>query len=35
MTPEINPMPTDQEIQLYHNDFYNGFIRLIRKLFMF
>ena len=36
MISEFNqePVALEEEIQVYRNDFYNGFFRLIKKLFM-
>lgn len=34
MEPQINHNVNDKEIQVYHNDFYSGFLRLTKKLFM-
>lgn len=36
MIAEFNPEPVavEEEIQVYHNDFYSGIFRLVRKLFM-
>ena len=34
MTSELNHIPIEQEIKVYCNDFYTGFILLVRKLFM-
>ncbi len=36
MISEFNhePVAIEQEIQVYRNDFYSGFVRLVRKLFM-
>jgi len=34
MTSEFNQMAAEEEIQVYRNDFYTGFVLLIRKLFM-
>jgi hypothetical protein len=37
MISEFNhePVAMEQDIQVYRNDFYSGFVRLVRKLFMF
>lgn len=37
MISEFNhdPVAVEQDIQVYRNDFYSGFFRLVRKLFMF
>lgn len=36
MISEFNhePVAMEQDIQVYRNDFYSGFVRLVRKLFM-
>lgn len=36
MISEFNPEPVavEHEIQVYRNDFYSGFLRLVKKLFM-
>lgn len=34
MAPELNQATIQEEIQVYHNDFYSGFARLVKKLFM-
>ncbi len=34
MDSQINHAPTQEKIQVYYNDFYHGFIRLTKKLFM-
>ncbi len=34
MAPELNQVAIHEEIQVYHNDFYSGFARLVKKLFM-
>lgn len=34
MTQEFNQMPLEEEIKVYRNDFYAGFVLLVRKLFM-
>ncbi len=37
MISEFNhePVAVEQEIQVYRNDYFSGFVRLVRKLFMF
>lgn len=34
MASELNQTTLHEEIQVYHNDFFTGFARLIKKLFM-
>ena len=34
MESSINQRPAKEEIQVYHNSFYSGIIRLTKKLFM-
>ena len=34
MISEFNQRPVEEEIQVYRNDFYSGFMLLVRKLFM-
>lgn len=34
MESQINQNADSKEIQVYHNDFFSGIIRLTRKLFM-
>ena len=36
MIVEFNqePVAVEEEIQVYHNDFFSGILRLVRKLFM-
>ena len=34
MTSEFNPIPAEEEIKGYRNDFYAGFVLLVRKLLM-
>lgn len=29
-----NYIPREEKVQVYHNDFFSGFIRLAKKLFM-
>lgn len=35
MITNFNRKPVEEEIQVYRNDFYSGFMRLVKKLFMF
>ncbi len=34
MASELNQAVLHEEIQVYHNDFFTGFARLVKKLFM-
>lgn len=34
MDTPMNQAPAKEKIQVYHNDFYHGFLRLTKKLFM-
>ncbi len=34
MDAQMNHAPTQEKIQVYQNDFYQGTLRLIKKLFM-
>ncbi len=34
MDAQIHQKPTNQEIQVYRNDFFSGMVMLMRKLFM-
>ncbi|CAN0605727.1 unnamed protein product [Ectocarpus sp. 12 AP-2014] len=34
MAPKLNQTSVDDNIQVYRNDFFTGFILLIKKLFM-
>lgn len=35
MAAELTQTTLQEDIQVYHNDFFTGFSRLIKKLFMF
>lgn len=35
MAAELSQTTLQEDIQVYHNDFFSGFTRLVRKLFMF
>ncbi len=34
MEAQMNHAPAQEEIQVYHNDFFRGILRLTKKLFM-
>jgi hypothetical protein len=34
MEAQINNLPTEEEVQVYRNDFYSGIVMLTKKLFM-
>ncbi len=34
MAPKLNQSAVDENIQVYRNDFFTGFMLLIKKLFM-
>ncbi len=34
MVTEFNQAPVEEEIQVYRSDFFSGFTRLVKKLFM-
>lgn len=34
MAPKLNQTSVDDNVQVYRNDFFTGFIMLIKKLFM-
>ncbi len=34
MESQVNQMPKQKEVQVYHNDFISGMLRLAKKLFM-
>lgn len=34
MDPQLQQMPTEEEVQVYRNDFWSGIVMLTKKLFM-
>jgi len=34
MESQISNLPTEEEVQVYRNDFYSGLMLLLKKIFM-